>query len=225
MQACLNSQVISNVKKVKQTKKRRKKLYIMRARWPKHYTTSLFLVANFTFIANKSPWLPSYNPTPPPPFPLPIFCTTLFSHSICMTVIPSRSWKQLLCIIWRVNKMYFGKNEIGGIGSVLSFWHWKRGFLGILKYFISDVTDVYSYRVLSYVLGWTEGTRIDQGCFAIFDEFQFLSGSTAWIIGEHLEVFNRALSLIESSTAASQKKWACGQRPLRKRVYRFRLME
>ena len=48
--------------------------------------------------------------------------------------------------------------------------------------------------------------------FSAFDHFdagfQFFSDQLPWIIGELLEVFNRALSLIESSTAASQKKWA-----------------
>ena len=58
MQTSLNSQVTRKVKKVKtkQTKKRQKKLYMMKARLPKHYTTpSLFLLATFTFIAHNSP--------------------------------------------------------------------------------------------------------------------------------------------------------------------------
>ena len=113
------------------------------------------------------------------------------------------------------------------------------------KYFISDVTDAFSYRLHScffridrrnkdrprlcrhhgfgsalrravlyqLINVWYKFTVFDH-----FDGFQFLWGSTAWIITEHLEFFNRALSLIESSTAASQKKWACGQRPLKKKI-------
>ena len=68
--------------------------------------------------------------------------------------------------------MYYGKYEIWGIDSVVSLRHWKQGFLGdMLKYFISDVTNAYSYRVLSCLFSilWTERTRIDQGCFAIMD--------------------------------------------------------
>ena len=38
-----------------------------------------------------------------------------------------------------------------------------------------------------------------------FNSFQ---DQMPWIITEPLEVFNRALSLVESPTAASQKKWA-----------------
>ena len=114
--------------------------------------------------------------TPPRPLPASfrslcyILHTRLISHSLWMTLIPRKSWKQLLCKIWGVNKMYYGKYEIEGIDFVLSFWHWKQGFLGDkLKYFISDVTDAYSYRVALAFLGRTEGTRIDQGCIAISD--------------------------------------------------------
>ena len=105
------------------------------------------------------------------------------------------------------------------------------------------MTDAYSYRVLScfFRIGrrnkdrprlyrhhgfgsvlrravssqlinfWYTFTAFDH-----FDEFQFPSGSSAWIIGEHLEFFNRALSLIESSTVASQKKWACRSKTIKK---------
>ena len=31
-----------------------------------------------------------------------------------------------------VNKMYYGKYEIWRVDSVLSFWHWKQGFLLLL---------------------------------------------------------------------------------------------
>ena len=59
-----------------------------------------------------------------------------------------------------------------------------------------------SYQLINFLYKFT--------AFDHFDGFQFLSGSTSWRTGEHLEVFNRAtaFSLIESSTAASQKKWA-----------------
>ena len=104
---------------------------------------------------------------------------------------------------------------------VFSLRHWKQRFGGDkLKYFISDVTNARcSYRVCSFFfrmdkrskdrprlcrhLGfgsvlrravlyqltnvWYKFTAFDH-----FDGFQFLSWSTAWIITEHLEVFNRA---------------------------------
>ena len=43
-----------------------------------------------------------------------------------------------------------------------------------------------SYQLINF---WCKFTVLDH-----FDGFQFLSGATAWIITEHLEVFNRALS-------------------------------
>ena len=103
----------------------------------------------------------------------------------------------------------------------LSLWHWKHRFGGDkLKYFISDVTDArcssrvcsfffrmdkrrkdrprlcrhhgfgsvlrraVSYQLINFLYKFT---ALDH-----FDGFQFLPGSTAWIITEHLEVFNRA---------------------------------
>ena len=59
---------------------------------------------------------------------------------------------------------------------------------------------------------WYKFTAFDH-----LDEFQFLSGSTAWIITEHLEVFNRALSVVEFSTAACQKKRACRSKTIKKK--------
>ena len=120
-----------------------------------------------------------YNPPPPPPFPL---------HSS---------------------------------SHVLSLRHWKQRFEGDkLKYFISDVTNARcSYRVCSFFFRMNErskdrprlcrhhgfGSVLRRAVsyqlinflykFTVldhFDGFQFLSGSTAWIITEHIEVFNRA---------------------------------
>ena len=104
---------------------------------------------------------------------------------------------------------------------VLSLWHWERRFGGDkLRYFISDVTNArccyrvcssffrmdgrnkdrprlcrhhgfgsvlrraVSYQLINFLYKFT---ALDH-----FDGFQFLPGSTAWIITEHIEVFNRA---------------------------------
>ena len=104
---------------------------------------------------------------------------------------------------------------------VLSLRHWKQRFEGDkLKYFISDVTNARcSYRVCSFFFRMNErskdrprlcrhhgfGSVLRRAVsyqlinflykFTVldhFDGFQFLSGSTAWIITEHIEVFNRA---------------------------------
>ena len=104
---------------------------------------------------------------------------------------------------------------------VLSLRHWKQRFGGDkLRYFISDVTDARcSYRVCSFFFRMDErGKDRPRLCrhhgfgsvlrravsyqllnflykftaFDHFDGFQFLSGSTVWIITEHLQVLNRA---------------------------------
>ena len=98
---------------------------------------------------------------------------------------------------------------------------WKQRFEGDkLKYFISDVTNApCSYRVCSFFFRMNERSKDrprlcrHHGFGSVlrravsyqlinflykftaldhFDGFQFLPGSTAWIITEHLEVFNRA---------------------------------
>ena len=101
---------------------------------------------------------------------------------------------------------------------VLSLWHWEQRFGGDkLRYFISDVTNARCcYRVCSSFFRM-DGRNKDRPrlCrhhgfgsvlrravsyqlinflykFTVldhFDGFQFLSGSTAWIIIEHLKVF------------------------------------
>ena len=104
---------------------------------------------------------------------------------------------------------------------VFSLRHWKQRFGGDkLKYFISDITNARcSYRVCLFFLRMDKRskdrprlcrhlgfgsvlrravsyqlinflykfTALDH-----FDGFQFLPGSTAWIITEHLEVLNHA---------------------------------
>ena len=104
---------------------------------------------------------------------------------------------------------------------VLSLRHWKQHFGGDkLKYFISDVTNARcSYRVCSFFFRMNERSKDrprlcrHHGFGSVlrravsyqlinflykftaldhFDGFQFLPGSTAWIITEHLEVLNHA---------------------------------
>ena len=119
------------------------------------------------------------------------------------------------------------------LSHVLSLRHWKQRFGGDkLKYFISDITNARcSYRVCLFFLRMDKRskdrprlcrhlgfgsvlrravsyqlinflykfTALDH-----FDGFQFLPGSTAWIITEHLEVLNRAFKWGWSKTI--QKK-------------------